>query len=92
MQYVGNNVDILMVSETKIDDTFTEPQFLMEGFSTPYRLDQTAKGGEILFYIRQDIPSKYMKKITMSESFEGFFVKLNLRSKNWLLGCSYNPH
>ena len=24
--------------------------------------------------------------------FEGFFVELNLRSKKWLLGCSYNPH
>ena len=28
----------------------------------------------------------------MNESFEGFFVELNLWSKKWLLGCSYNPH
>ena len=81
-----------MVSETKIDDTFPESQFLIEGFSTPYRLDRTAKGGGILLYIRQDIPSKYIKKITVNESFEGFFVEINLRSKKWLLGCSYNPH
>ena len=33
-----------------------------------------------------------MKKITVNESFKGFFVELNLRSKKWLLGCSYNPH
>ena len=51
-----------MVSETKIDDTFPESQFLMEGLSTPYRLDRTAKGGGTLLYIRQDIPSKYIKK------------------------------
>ena len=43
-------------------DTFPEAQFLIEGFSTPYRLDWTAKGGGILFYIRQNIPSKYLKK------------------------------
>ena len=43
VKYVGNNPDILMVSETKIDDTFPESQFLIEGFSTPYRLDRTAK-------------------------------------------------
>ena len=92
VKYVGNNLDILMVSETKIDDTFPESQFLIEGFSTPYRLDRTAKGGGILLYIRQDIPSKYIKKITVNESFEGFFVEINLRSKKWLLGCSYNPH
>ena len=92
VKYVGNNLDILMVSETKIDDTFPESQFLIESFSTPYRLDRTAKGGGILLYIRQDIPSKYIKKITVNESFEGFFVEINLRSKKWLLGCSYNPH
>ena len=43
MKYVGNNLDILIVSETKVDDTFQESQFLMEGFSTPYRFDWAAK-------------------------------------------------
>ena len=62
VKYVGNNLNILMVSETKIDDTFLESQFLTEGFSALYRLDWTAKGGGILLYIRQDIPSKYLKK------------------------------
>ena len=76
VKYVGNNLDTLMVSETKIDDTFPQSQFLMEGFSKPYRLDRTGKGGGILLYIRQDIPS----------------AELNLRSKKWLLGCSHNPH
>ena len=62
VKYVGNDLDILVVSETKIDDTFPESQFLIEGFSTSYRLDLTAKGGRILLYIKQNIPSKYIKK------------------------------
>ena len=45
-----------MVSETKLDDTSPESQLLTEGFSKPFRLDRTAKGGEILLYIREDIP------------------------------------
>ena len=81
-----------MVSETKIDDTFPESQFLTEGFSKPFRLDRTDKGGGILLYIREDIPCIYMKQTTLNNSFEGFFVELNLRSKKWLLGCSYNHH
>ena len=32
------------------------------------------------------------KKIRVNELFEGLFVEVNLRSKKWLLGCSYNPH
>ena len=47
---------MLMVSKTKIDDTFPESQFLIEGFSKPFRLDRTAKGRRILLYIREDIP------------------------------------
>ena len=34
---VNNEIDILMVSETKLDDTFPTSQFLMQGYSTPFR-------------------------------------------------------
>ena len=27
---------------------------------------------------------------TLNDPFEEFFVELNLQSKKWLLGCSYN--
>ena len=81
-----------MVSETKIDNTFPETQFLIEGFPKPFRLDRTAKSGRILLYMRQDIPCRYIKQITLNNSFEGFFVELNLRSKKLLPGCSYNHH
>ena len=81
-----------MVSEAKIDDAFPQSQFLIDGFLKPYRLDRTAKGEGIWLYTREDIPSKYLKIITVDESFEGLFVELSLRSKKWLLGCSYNLH
>ena len=81
-----------MVSEIKISDTSPESKFLIEGFSKPFRLDRTAKGGRIFLYIREDIPGKYIKKITLNNSFEKFSVGLTLRSKKWLLGSSYNHH
>ena len=34
---VTNEIDILMVSETKLDDTFPISQFLMQGYSIPFR-------------------------------------------------------
>ena len=37
------NVDVLMISETKIDDSFPVGQFLIEGFCTTYRLDRNSK-------------------------------------------------
>ena len=92
VRFVGNNLDILMVSETKIDDTFLKSQFLIEGFSKPFRLDRIAKGGRILLYIREDIPCRNIKQITLNNLFEGFFVELNLKSRKCVLGSSYNPH
>ena len=81
-----------MVSETKIDDTLPLTQFCVEGYSTPYRLDGTCKGGGLLLYVRDDIPSKQIKlKFIENEAFEGFFIEINLRKKKWLLCCSYNP-
>ena len=45
----------------------------------------TVNGGEIILYVREDILTKCIKEITVSNSF----IELNLRNKNWLLGCSY---
>ena len=50
-----NNLEILLVSETKIDSLFLTAQFQTEGY-TNYRLDRNANGGGIFLYIREDIP------------------------------------
>ena len=67
---IKGNVDVLMISETKIDDSFPVGQFLIEGFCTPYRLDRNSKGGGILLYVREDIPSNLISMdISPIESF-----------------------
>ena len=40
-----HNVDILLVSETKLDASFPTAQFLLDGFSKPYGLDLWSNGG-----------------------------------------------
>ena len=52
---VAQYVDILMLSETKLDSTFPSTQFLINGFSVPHRLDRNNKGGGILLYVRDKI-------------------------------------
>ena len=47
-----------MVSETKIDESFPECQFIIEGYSKPFRRDGNSHGGGLLFYIRDDIHVK----------------------------------
>ena len=54
------NVDILMVTETKINKSFPTNQFIMPGFTSPYRFDRNKDEGGILVYIREDIRSKLL--------------------------------
>ena len=72
---INNNMDLLIISETILDPFFPTGQFHIHGFSEPYRFDRNGKGGGILLYIREAIPSKLtLTKLTI----ERFFVKINL--------------
>ena len=84
---VKGTVDVLMISEIKIDGSFPIASFLVDGFSQPYRIDRNSSGGGIILYIREEIPSNFE-----SLPIEGFYVELKLRSKKWLINCSYNPN
>ena len=87
---IKDNIDVLVISKTKLDESFPTSQFMINGFSAPFRLDRNDKGGGIILYIRDDIPSRLVS--TESSQVEGFFVEINLRNKKrWLLCCSYNP-
>ena len=48
-------VDILMLSETKLDSTFQSTQFLINGFSVLHRLDRNSKGNGILLCLGDKI-------------------------------------
>ena len=86
---IKGKVDVYMMSETKIDETFPSRQFFIKGFTPPYRLDWNCHGGGILVYVREDIPSKL---IEMKSSSESISIELKLRRKKWLVNCSYNAN
>ena len=87
---VKDNIDILMISEYKLDDSSPDSQVLIEGFGKPFRLDRNRNGGGVMLFIRSDIPVKVIS--TDKSPFESFYVELNFRKKKWLLNCSYNPN
>ena len=92
---VLGKLDILLLSETKIDDSFSTEQFKIPGFSIPFRLDRSynAGGGPgLLLYIRSDIPSKLLNKVQVPLNTECIFTEINLYKRKWLLGGIYNPN
>ena len=89
---VAQYVDILVLSETKLDSTFPSIQFLINGFSVPHTLDQNSKGGGILLYVRDKIIVLPLNRYSLPPHIEILFFELNLRNQKWLVCCSYNPH
>ena len=81
---IRGNVDKIMISETKIDDSFRTWQFLIDSYTALYRLDRNNVGGGILVYVREDRPSKLIS--VNFQSREGFFLEINLRKKKWIIG------
>ena len=72
-------IDILILTETKLDETFLTSQFLMDGFSKPYRFDRNKHGGGVMIYIRDTIPSKILEKHSCPNNIECLFIELNFR-------------
>ena len=88
VEILHSNVDILLISETKIGSSFSSAQFKIGGYTT-CRFDRNSNGEGILLYVRGDIFSTML----ITELFlEGFCIEIKIRKKKWLLVCTYNPN
>ena len=85
------DIDILMITETKLDDSFPVSQFEIDGFSTPFRLDRNKNGG-ILLYIRSYIVASKLNNHLFPNDIEVVFIEINIKRNKWLTCCSYNPN
>ena len=90
-EVILKNVNILVITETKVDDTSPLGQFYVEGFTMPYRLDRNRNDGGVIIYVMEDIPSKILEQHKLHQDVEGMFVELNFRKIKWLLFGTYHP-
>ena len=61
LDQIKGNIDLLLISETKIDDRFPIVNFLIDEFSTLYRLDRNSNGGGLILFVREYIPSNLVQ-------------------------------
>ena len=52
---IGNKTDILIISESKLDDTSLTSQFSIDNFTELLRIDRARNGGGILLYIKNNM-------------------------------------
>ena len=90
--FIQDKIDVLVLSETKLDDTYMSNQFQIEGFSIPFRAGRNAHGGGLLIYVRDEIPCKILTNQDLPSNAEAIFIELNLKNSKRLLMGGYNPH
>ena len=83
LNFLGSEISPcpLLVSETKLDDSFPTAQFLMSGFCKQYRLDRCSDLGCLLLYIREYIPFRLLTEYKPHENVKCLFVEINIRKK-----------
>ena len=69
---VAGNVDILVITEYKIDSTFLSTEFYTDGYAEPFRCDRNKNGGGVIIFIRGDIPCKELKKTYLLNGYRRY--------------------
>ena len=95
---VENNVDMLLISETKLDDSFPSGQFKICGYGMPYQNDANSMSIGHLVYIRDDIRDDNfwkmileiilkicrLKLICEKESDFSMALTISIKAKFWI--------
>ena len=88
---VNDNFDVLAIAETKLNDSFPDSQFLIQGYKAPYRLDKTDTSGGILVYIKNGLPSTRLNIFSIPEDIQVVLVEITLKKSKWLVISIYRP-
>ena len=72
---IMHDLDVFMVPETKLDDSFAVSRFIVEGFSTPFRLDRNKNVGGIISYIRSYIIASKLTSLLSQMIWKYFLLK-----------------
>lgn len=75
----------ILLSKTKLIDSFSSAQFILKGNSALYRLDDRN-----IIYVQEDITSRFLK-FRYNCNIESISVEINLRLRKWFINGSYNP-
>ena len=53
-----NNVDILLIGETKLDSSFPDAQYFIADYNKPLRLDVSGRSGGLLVFTKSPLPTR----------------------------------
>ena len=85
----SHDLDFLIINETRLDDSFPNVQFQINGYNC-LRKDRNILGGGLCLYINEDIPSKQLHT-KLLEGLKPMCIEMNLWKWKWLVIGIYKP-
>ena len=83
-------LDYMVISETKLDESFPNSQFKLNGYEVRARRDRHKHGGGLIEFVRQGFICKRLKKYEPNYS-ECICSELTISKKKWICFSIYRP-
>ena len=82
-ELIKNKTDIFLISKTKVDESFSNQQFKINGYKM-VRRDRDRFGGRLMFYINEQIPSKVLSLKSIPMDTELILLEFTVKNRRWL--------
>ena len=84
-------IDILCVDKAKLDSSYPNAQFHVDGYQfPPFRKDRNKYGGEKMVYLRYGIMAKCLESLE-GKNNETICLELTAAKKKWRINFAYRP-
>ena len=85
-----NNIDILCICETFLNDTFSDTELQLENYQL-FRKDRKTNGGGLVIYVKENLRCSLREDLQVHD-IEALWVEIKHESqKVFLLGYTYRP-
>jgi hypothetical protein len=84
------NVDCLVITESKLDNTIPNNLLQLNNFHEPLRHDRNRNGGGCLIYIAENLTFKHCKD-NQSEKYEHLWVDVRVNNQVYTINALYRP-
>ena len=79
-ELILSDTDICLISETKLDDSFPDQQFHVNGYKM-FRKDRNKFGGGLILFVKENIPCKVLNTFRFSEECEIISIDFSISNK-----------
>ena len=88
-ELVLRDADICLISETKLDNSFPDQRFHVNGYKM-FHKDRN-KFGRLILFVKENTACKVLNTFRLSEECEIISINFSMSNKTWLLFDIYNP-